>query len=595
MSNIINEYSAFNQKNKFRNYYIEDITDINILKEELMHLKIENSYLKNQEHSIRDLRKELKDAKDKIIFLQNQIEQLKKDQCEQQMKYNVEIQRLTNEKDFQTINFNKRLTIFDQKMNKVHQVEMENEVYKDELNDLKNKNKELEESVNLKKEELQINNKIKFKHLKNRVMNELIDAKKNILSLNIENMDIRSQIIFFQNNKLLEQIEFQKKEMDSIVKQNKELKLKIINLEKEIDIKEKVQNNLATKLNYKKKNNINIFNKSSIFNKYNKDSLFIKSNYIINNKNDENALKSNIINTSSTNIEQSINTIKRKTKSKNKINKIKRLYLNNIDLLLNNNYYSSNSKIENENNKTFKSEKNDKSYDYINDIISNKEKTFKQIKTSINNDKEKHNYNSDNSLIKTNQKKEIHNKENNYFFHKKQNQIIKSQNYEIENLKIKINDLKNQLSFNVKKYEKLYHFLEDCLNEFFSDVKLKNNNLSLNIEEIKQLNFDNFNKEEKYSLLILLMNHLLPLIIYNFNSNCNIGDNIFKTNINILDKTFNKRINYINDNTLKKAFLAKNNKLQKDLYLKNITFSNGSIPVLRKKYFSTEHKIKEDK
>ena len=78
------------------------------------------------------------------------------------------------------------------------------------------------------------------------------------------------------------------------------------------------------------------------------------------------------------------------------------------------------------------------------------------------------------------------------------------------------------------------------------------------------------------------MNHLLPLTLYNFKSDYNIGNNIFKTNINIQDKTFNKRIDYINDNTLRKAFIGKNNKLQKELYLKNITFSNGSIPVLRK-------------
>ena len=91
------------------------------------------------------------------------------------------------------------------------------------------------------------------------------------------------------------------------------------------------------------------------------------------------------------------------------------------------------------------------------------------------------------------------------------------------------------------------------------------------------------------------MNHLLPLIIYNFNSNCNIGNEIFSTNINIFNSTFDKRRNYLNDNTLKKAFFKKNNKLQKELFLKDNTFNNGYIPVLKKKNISLDLKIKDDK
>ena len=508
------------------------------------------------------------------------IEQLIKENDEQKKKYNLEIENIINERDFQQINFNKRMTIFDQKLNKVHDIEMENEVYKDELNTLKDKNKKLEESVNLKKTELQINNKIKFNQIKNKVINDLKETKKNMLSLNLENMDIKSQIIFFQNNKLLEQIEYQKKEMDSIIKQNKELKLRIINLEKEIDIKDKVQFNLANKLNHKNKKSLNLFNRSSLFNKYNKESLFLNNNYI-NNKNEENFIKSNILNTSSTNFEQSINNKKAKTKSKNKINKIKNINLNNIDLLLNNTNHSSNSKIDNDNNnRTFKSEKNDKTYDY--EAFPNEKNGLRFYSLKQNRRSIKNNDNNENSLIKISHKREIYQKKDNYFFHKKQNQIINNKNYEIENLKITIDNLKNKLSFNAKKYKKIYNFLENCLNNFFSDILLKEKNISLNIEEIKKFNFEIFNKEEKYSLLVLLMNHLLPLILYNFKSDYNIGNNIFKTNINIQDKTFNKRIDYINDNTLRKAFIGKNNKLQKELYLKNITFSNGSIPVLRK-------------
>jgi hypothetical protein len=93
------------------------------------------------------------------------------------------------------------------------------------------------------------------------------------------------------------------------------------------------------------------------------------------------------------------------------------------------------------------------------------------------------------------------------------------------------------------------------------------------------------------------MNHLLPIITFNFNSNCNLGNNIFKTNINIFDKTFNKTYKHLNEKILYNSFLGKNNKIQKDLYMKNDILFNGSIPVLRKSVDKVinNYKLKDDK
>ena len=94
------------------------------------------------------------------------------------------------------------------------------------------------------------------------------------------------------------------------------------------------------------------------------------------------------------------------------------------------------------------------------------------------------------------------------------------------------------------------------------------------------------------------MNYLLPLITFNFNSNCNLGKNVFKTKINIFDKNFNKTEKHLNDDILKKSFFGKNNKLQKDLFIKTNVLFDGTIPVLRKKDISsydTNNKIKNDK
>ena len=181
----------------------------------------------------------------------------------------------------------------------------------------------------------------------------------------------------------------------------------------------------------------------------------------------------------------------------------------------------------------------------------------------------------------------------------KYNQIISQKNFEIKNLYLKLDNLNNRISFFFDKYKKLYNFLEECLNTFFWELKSENN-FNINYEELTKFNFAELTKREKYSVLILLMNHLIPIITFNFNSNCNLGNNIFSTNINIFDKTFNKTYKHLNDEVLKKSFYGKNNKLQKDLFIKKDVLFNGSIPVLRKSsnilYLNdSSNKLKDDK
>ena len=558
-----------------RNYYMyENIYDINILNNELINLKLENSILKRKVKQIYNLENQLKEAKDKIKSLQLKNKNIIEEHNEEIRKYKFELQKLNKEKDFQQMNYDKRMILFDQKMGMVHHIELENEVYKDEINDIKEKNKKLEDSVKNKMVELEIKNKINFNELKKKVMNDLKDAKRNILTLNMEHMDINGKIILFQNYKLLSQIEYQKQEIELLSKENKELKFRIFNLEKEVDINEKVKEKLASKLSSKINKSMNLFNKPSTFNRYKQDLFNKTKKFIINNTNKEKLIESNILNSSSTQYDNNIDL--NLTFNKMKINKIKKYCLKDDE-----GTHSDSNKNDN-----YILQSPDKSK--INNHISFNEIHTEKINKIKNSDDI---INRKISLTKKNENNCIYNNEE----RKKKNKIIREQNYEIENLKLKVDNLKNKFSFYIDKYKGIYDFLDECINNFFSDIEDKNKNFLLRIDDIKRFNFENFTKEEKYSLLILLMNHLLPLTIYNFNSNCNIGNEIFSTNINIFNSTFDKRRNYLNDNTLKKAFFKKNNKLQKELFLKDNNFNNGSIPVLRKKNISLDLKIKDDK
>jgi cell division protein FtsB len=479
------------------------------------------------------------------------------------------------------MNYDKRMILFDQKMGMVHHIELENEVYKDEINDIKEKNKKLEDSVKNKIDELEIKNKINFGELKKKVMNDLNEAKRNILTLNMEHMDINGKIILFQNHKLLSQIEYQRQEIDLLRKENKELKFRIFNLEKEVDINEKVKEKLASKLSSKFNKSLNLFNKPSNYNKYKQNLFNMTKKFVINDKNKEKLIESNIFNSSSTqyeNNDKNINDLNLTfNKNKLKINKIKNYCLKDDE--------GTHSDSNKNDNYILQSPNKSKVNNHIsfNEIHTEKINRIKNIDDIINRKISLTKNNDTSNYIYNNEER------------KKKNKIIREQSYEIEHLKMKVDNLKNKLYFYIDKYKGIYDFLDECINNFFFDIEDKNKNFLLRMDDLKKFNFENFTKEEKYSLLILLMNHLLPLIIYNFNSNCNIGNDIFSTNINIFNSTFDKRRNYLNDNTLKKAFLKKNNKLQKELFLKDNTFNNGSIPVLRKKNISVDLKIKDDK
>ena len=526
------------EKSNMNNISQEEIK-IEKLKEEIIKLKYENEKLKKKLLKSKDNEIELNKANEYILQLIEEKKELMNKQIEEIKKYKTEMQKILNEKDFNKLNYDKRLIIFEQKMGKVNELELENEVFKEEVQDLKKKNKELEIETDNKIKELEVKNQLKFKIIKKKVMNHLTEAKENMIKYNIEHMDINSQLINYRNNKLAEKINIQNKGIKKLTDEKNKLKLKILELKTQKETNKKIQIDLANKLNIKIKEqnenslDINLFNKKN--KKKHKKYFSYRKNYFINNTK-EKFLDSNIFNKREISLD----------------NKKEDISLKNSEVKI-----SKHKKYKSENNTLSKTE-----YNSIN------------IKSDYLLD--------DFSVSKI-----------------KYNQIISQKNFEIKNLYLKLDNLNNRISFFFDKYKKLYNFLEECLNTFFWELKSENN-FNINYEELTKFNFAELTKREKYSVLILLMNHLIPIITFNFNSNCNLGNNIFSTNINIFDKTFNKTYKHLNDEVLKKSFYGKNNKLQKDLFIKKDVLFNGSIPVLRKSsnilYLNdSSNKLKDDK
>ena len=171
--------------------YNQEEKNIKNLKVKIFKLEFENASLRKKVVESKHFEKELSDAKEYIKQLNKEKYELMEKQNEEIKLYKKEIEKLLNEKDFHQLNYNKRLTIFEQRMGKVNELEMENKVYREELLNLKEENKKLEEEKNNKLKEFEIKNQLRFKKIKNQVMNDLSETKENLLKLSLEHFDLK--------------------------------------------------------------------------------------------------------------------------------------------------------------------------------------------------------------------------------------------------------------------------------------------------------------------------------------------------------------------------------------------------------------------
>ena len=392
-----------------------------------------------------------------------------------------------------------------------------------------------------KLESLDIKNTLKYNELKMKMINHLNEAKKNVSKLNLHYMDVNSRISFLQNHELLKQIESLKQNNETLLEDNKALNKTISELKNDIEIHKKIEINLVLKIKEKEskenqKESKKKKKKCTSLNKYN-------STMFSNNINDKNSSLSPLTNNSSNLPKMNASDLKKN------------------DLLNKIAYQDSLIKyLKRENNFTKLTSKSLTSYDNI----------FPS--------KEKENYFSNRDS--RNQISITSGPELNYI---KYNKIIKDKNEQIENLKIKIDSLNNKINLNFDKYKGLFKFLDECLNEFFNDEEIQNiKNVNINLESIKKFDFNDFNKEEKYSIFVLLMNYLKPLLNFNYKTNV-FGNSLFKTNLNIIGKNYNSSRNYLNNDYLKKACSGKNNKMLNRFFSDTIKYNNFcfSIPNLR--------------
>ena len=374
------------------------------------------------------LKRELDISNEKNQQLEREIEDLKQKILEQHKEFS-ENQRIEDKKHLTEIS-KLRGTVdnYVQKTLRSNMNELDNVKLYLQLNELKKKNEDIVEKTKQQLIQKEIDNKIKFTKLKDRMLANINETKDEVSELNMKYMDISTKLTLLQNHQLLIQLDYQTQQLEESTKKNEIFKKKISDLTKDIELHKEVEVSLAEKnrklirelSKYKKEEN-----KDSAKEGKSSEDNFAQIN------------KSSLIGDSSFNNNQP-QTL-------------------NISILTNSNSFNNKFGIVNSN-------------DYSR-ILSLEKKVLNLEK-------------------KLEQKKREYND-------------LKEKNEHIENM------LKNK----DRKYSGLYNFLEESLNQFFSDENIINNKeIYINTETLKHFDFSQLSKEQKYSTLIILMKYLLPLI-----------------------------------------------------------------------------------
>lgn len=493
------------------------------LSSEFNRISKENSDLKIKYSLNHDVQIRLKAAEETIKDLREKNLKLMLEHKNQESFLENKINSISKERDVEKAIREKNEILSMQKMTMANQIELENKIYREEVEKLKKQIEIMDGDSKSKINQLEVNNLIRYNILKKRILNSLNETKMKLENLNLKYMDNNNRTTNLQNYQLLMELEAQKLENENLLKENSELNKKLFEIKGDLDIHQKVEFQLAEKIKkIKLKSNFeSVKNKSS----YSSVNLLHKNN-------------------SGDNINDNMKLIYQKLKRIKALNETeKNKFLRNKKKGFNSTHKMNKTQI-----------------DYILPPAKNfflKERDFSDLSVNskiLSDDR----LNKDSNLLSD------------------------------DKILLKFKNLSNE-----QKYINLYNYLEKCLEAFYEDVKnnLKGiNKIKIDFENIKKLKFNEFTKKEQYIFLILLMNHILPLIYvyFNSNSNNNINDNnLFKTDLNLNYKILNK-IYGNSSNIIRRTFMGKDNKLSVELCMNKlggtIKRNNLSVVLLDKKY-----------
>ena len=468
--------------------------EIDLLQKENQHKK---DYITQLEEEIQKLRKDYVKAYELENTIKKDHKKIEKQEKEIENLHNqMEVQKRKNEEEKRQLEQNLKDEIQQlkvviesskQKVEIANQLTTENQELLKQVDDLKTDNKNIIAKHISENKQKDIKNEIKFSNLKKKMKEKIDQIQAKETELNVQYMDVSTKLTLLQNHQLLIQLEYQSQQLEEINAKKDELEKKVFELTKDIEIHKEVELNLAEKNKKLKSENNKLKNNNG-------DTMT--------NPNNSNFNDSKIPPNKRTSVTTKKKNLKVNITDDEKTSE-------NVQQNINTNSFNNISTVEN----------------------NNSSNNFNSLSTRIN-------------LLGNNAytrmmtlEKKVLNLEKKLMASKKDYNAIKDRNEYVEKV------LKNY----EKKYSGLFNFFEDCLEQFFSDEELVNNQeIFVNIDSIKKCDFSNLNKEEKYTTLIIIMKYLMPLM--DSSNALKQGQNSINNinNVNLKFYLGNKN-NYLND------------------------------------------------
>ena len=488
-------------------------------------INLENTFnnLENQIQSLKLVKQDFLSKEE--IYLNEKIEVAQKDQKIldlQQDIINLKIQheKFKNKKELEYDNDVTAVKNFYQtqllKNESSENVERINKLFYDTILKLEDKITNFEEEQKKKDAQKEIDFENRMNEMKKKMLDYIKEGQKSKQYLSKEQLRLNDKLSVIHKNTLLNELDFQSMQLEDLLKQREHLDKIIVGMKSDIEVHKKVEK-ILTEKNKQYTNMIKVLS-TKVENKDKENNKnFEKQNSLHKNKN----IKENK--------EEKDN---KDSESKYKNKKFKFWKSNDNFIRINNkNIYNEMNK-RNALEKLIKSESND------NDKINKtKEKKYRKICSYLSSP----NISVDN----------VENINDLVILRKELVKRIK----ESEDYKSKYDYYKTKLDELNNKYGNIMKLFEDVLIKIYEDKNMKNiKSIYVNIEEFKRCNFENLSSEQKYSIVMLIIKYLLPLINPN-----NLPDKFKSLFCNVENATFINEKNENNNHLLSSTSYGSNN------------------------------------
>jgi len=467
------EYSAQKDRNSFQKLKVElskNQQEILNLRKEISSLQEVNSRLRKKILDLLTLIQEYKSKETQLSVteenlknMRNEYDSLKDSLLKDRANFRSELRLKDNIYNQDIIQTNLRTESLKHQVDNFNGIKKLNDILYIKNNELKKNIEELKWIEKTKLEEMQIKYNKKMNNYK-RKMIEFLKRNEEERAKNGTQSELNNKLNILHIQELVNEIEIQGVEVEDLLKERQELKFKILQLnrdlyiyQKVIDILMKKNNTFQNKLKSIKKNNNNYLQEynSLSSDKKNKAEKEQKS-YNLLTEPDKNILNANVIKLKKkkykglTHNEKILKIIKEKYIAKIPPKKI----------------------INTESNKDIK---------------------------EMNQTKET--YETDNKSFKC------------YLENKNKDKIIEFLFKEREKYKDSSHFYKDKLDLINSQYSRIMKMYNEALEKIYKEELDKNiENIILNIDDFKKFNFEKMKPEQKYAILIKLINHISPLV-----------------------------------------------------------------------------------